>query len=291
MKIFKLSFAIALLFFISSCQKEKSFDTSGGAGGGGTNSGGTGTGDLLVRVDNKVGSETNYTLFEYDANKRLIHQKNVGKSQGIDISDELIIYRNADGIITSTVQKNPSLAQQGIDSSVTKVYYDNVAKKYTAKVFTLELAGLAVTDSTVLFYDNNGKVIKEELYMGMPGFGGSLDLSLVTEYTLTADGSIASMKQYDYSSGAADLVSEINYTYDDKVSPLILPSGEAAAITRIDYCANHNATKVDIIDHATGTGAGNLLLQTTYTYSTKNKPATSVMTQPGYTTNSTYTYK
>jgi len=288
----KLFFTIAALsFFISSCQKELTFEDNGGSGGGG----GTTTGDLLVKVESASGPETVTTEYEYDASKRLIREKTTGISQGIDYSNDYRIVRNSAGIITATVQKNAELVMQGIDSAVARIHYNAAALRYESRVSEISLFGMASIDSTVFIYDASGRVIRADEYLLNQALGPDFVLFVIIEYDYGAGGITESRFNLadPLDPGApAELAAKIKYTYDAKSSPLILSPGEAAAILRTDLVATANATKLDYIDEING-GADNFNITYVYTYNSKNKPATAVSTEnPGnLVLNLKYTYK
>lgn len=287
---FFLSIAIVGIVF-ASCQKEVSFGDNGGTGGGG---GGGTTGDLLAKIVTKEGADSTVIEYEYDAAKRLIREKISGISQGSSIENDLRIVRNGAGIITHTIQKTPDLIAQGIDSAVTRVNYNTGTQRYTSRVVEISLFGISVIDSTVFVYDGAGKIIREDDYLYNPAFGALPLLSVKTEYVNGASGITQTNINYSDPStgGPFELLATYKNTYDTKVSPLILPAGEAAAIVRMDFSATANATKVEYTDVKNGSN-NNYNLVIAYTYNSKNKPLTAIITQtPGNAvSNSTFYYK
>lgn len=276
----RMKLFIALFLFVSaltSCQKEISFDNNGGNSGGGT------TGDLVTRIVSKVGTDSTVNEYEYDSNKRLIREKISGVSQGVPINNDLRIIRNSAGIITSTIQKNAELITQGLDSAVSRINYDAASNRYISRVIEISFFGLTTIDSTVFNYDAGGRIISEEDFLANPALGSSPLLSAKTEYT---NGS-AGINQTNISfrdpmaGGPFELLATVKYTYDRKVSPLILSPGEAAVMARMDLSATSNGTKIEFEDIANG-GAGSFTQTLVYTYNSKNKPVTAVSTQtPG----------
>jgi len=262
---------------IISCQKEISFDNNGGNSGGGT------TGDLVTRIVSKVGTDSTVNEYEYDSNKRLIREKISGVSQAVAINNDLRIIRNSAGIITSTIQKNAELIAQGLDSAVSRINYDAASNRYTSRVIEISFFGLTTIDSTVFIYDAGGKVIREEDYLSNPAFGSFPLLAAKTEYTNGSSGITQTNISFSdpIAGGPFELLATVKYTYDGKVSPLILPPGEAAVIARTDLSATSNGTKMEFEDIANG-GAGSFTNTLVYTYNSKNKPLSAVSTQtPG----------
>ncbi|MFM9907916.1 MAG: hypothetical protein ACKVOW_01135 [Chitinophagaceae bacterium] len=282
----KLLIVIAVLgICISSCQKEISFDGNGGPV--------TGTsGDLLTKIVAVSGTETNTTEYEYDSEKRLIREKITGTSQGTDIGNDLRVIRNASGIITATVQKNQGSITQGIDSVLSIVYYNSSTNKYTAVVSEISVGGFSVADSSSFVYGTDGKILRQDNYLVSQFLGPSPVLSLVTDFSYGAAG-IIEMRQSasDFQNpGAPPIPTTIaKYSYDTKVSPLIIPNGEAAVILRIDFSATSNLSNYEFTDIANG-GPSSFKLSAVYTYNSKNKPISGVSTQIPGNKKTTFTY-
>ena len=290
----KLLFAIAIIALtVASCQKELSFDDNGGSGGGG--GGGGTTGDLLAKVVSASGGETVISEYEYDANKRLIREKVSGNMQGQNIGDDYRIVRNASGIITKTIQKNQDLILQGIDSAVAVIHYNAATQQYQSRVADLSFFGLSTIDSTVFIYDGSGKLIRSDDFISNAALGPDYVLFAVTDFSYSASGVTEtrfSVGDPANPGGAPELAGKVNYEYDSKTSPLILPNGEAAAILRMDLVAVANATRYTYTD-VINAGANNFDVTYVYTYNSNNKPVSSVSTEnPGNIVwNITYTYK
>ncbi len=284
-------FLTALFLFgivLTSCQKELAFENNGGNSGGGS------AGDLLARIVSKEGSDSTVNEYEYDNNKRLIREKISGVSQGVVINNDLRIIRNSSGIIINTIQKNAELIAQGLDSAVSRINYNSATNRYTSRVLEISFFGLTTIDSTVFIYDAAGKIIGEDDYLSNPAFGSLALLSAKTEYTNGSSGINQTNISFrdPIAGGPFELLATVKYTYDGKVSPLILAPGEAAVIARKDLSATANASKLEFVDVANA-GAGSFTQSLVYSYNSKNKPVTAVSTQtPGnLESNITYTYK
>ena len=275
---------------ISSCQKDLTFENSGGPGGGGSTNG-----DLLAKVVTKQGADSAVEEFEYNASKKLVRTKTTDLSAGNLLTEDIRIVRNSGGIITSIIQKSDALTSQGIDSVIVRVHYNTATQRYTSKVSEISLFGLSITDSTVLVYDAGGKVIREEDYFINALFGSQPLLAAKTEYTTGTSG-ISQINIFFVSDllagGPPELLARVKYSYDGKTSPLILPAGEASIILRADLSATENANKLDYED-VQNAGAGNFIETIAYTYNTKNKPSSAIGTENpgGITTTISYTYK
>jgi hypothetical protein len=274
MKQILITLSILTTIFLFSCQKEGDFSNgNGGSGGGGT------SGTLLVKTVSKTGSDSVVTVYTYNSNKKLINEKRVGMSAGIDEGNEYRYYRNASGIITRYVQINAVLATSGIDSVTTIVHYNASSSRYTSTVQEISLSGFSVLDSSVFVYDANGKVIRSDLYQSIPLSGSGYDLTEKLKYTYAANGNISQYDIYDASSGTDDLIATVKYTFDTKTNPLIL-NGEAFAIGHPDWVSVNNGTNVEIIDITDPSNNQTIIF--TYTYNNANRPVTAVSTQnPG----------
>ena len=266
----------ALSLFLVSCQKE--IDWSSGMESA-----------LLIKMTQKTGSDSAVINFTYDGSKRLIMEKTVGMSQGINVGNELKIVRNGSGIITKTIQKSEAFITAGIDSVETIYHYNTTTNRYTAAVFQITLFGFTVTDSATFTYDGNGNIITAEHFQQLPPL--PYFQSLKQEYTYSA-GNLVQMKQsvYDPPGGMYELISTFNYTYDSKKSPLIIGK-EAIVLNRTGFFGNNNATRAAFID-ATDP-ANNFTTDFDYSYDLSSKPLTAVstMTPPGTVSNITYFYQ
>ena len=283
----------ALVVLLISCQTEPDFNisgggNSGGGNGGGGNGGGT-VGDLLVRAVSKTGADSVVITYGYDAAKRLILEKIVGISQGVNVGNEQQIIRNGSGIITKLVQKNAALQQAGLDSIVTAVHYDASTSRYSSKVQEITFMGFSSKDSSVFIYDANGKITGEDSYQSDP-LSGTYSLTFKTVYAYATNGNLDSFKQYDLSNGSTDLVATVTYTYDTKVNPLHL-NNEAFVIGKPESISVNNIVMAQYNDLTDPTN--NITFSNTYTYNSANKPATGISTQnPGnIVSNGAYYYQ
>lgn len=277
--------AIGLIFFLASCQKEVSVDLGGTGGGGGTSNG-----DLLAKISSTSGSDSYTVDYTYDAAKRVIRIVYTGTSGGQNIGSDTRVVRNASGIITQTIEKNAGVA----DSTITTVNYNAASGRYTSKVMEVQTQGFAATDSSVFVYDGAGRIIQVDDYLSNPGIGLDPFIALKTTYTYDVAGNDIGFKilQVDPLGGPDQVLAEYNIAYDTKVNPLILSAGEAIILGDPTMSSPNNPIKFDFKD-VVNSGASSFVFDFTYTYNSKNKPATSSYTQNpgGQVTNNTYTYK
>ena len=273
--------SVLFVILLASCQKEIDWGLN------------TTTPDkLLVKLFQKTGSDSTTIVFTYNTAKQLIEEKTTGVSGANNLDNDFKIYRTASGIIDRTVQVAAALSQAGIDSVVTKYNYNSATSKYTSAVFSINLGGFNVTDSTVFTYDASGKITMDEHYQSMAGFPAAI-LSLKNQYTYSADGlSLLSIQQSAPSTlgGPLSPVATQTFTYDTKKSPLILKN-EAILLTRTGYFSNQNATKATLSNTIDPTADFNLDI--TYRYNTANTPDSSFSrrTPGGGVTASKYFYQ
>lgn len=281
--------AIGLLFFLASCQKEVSVDL-GGSGGNGGGGGGSTNGDLLSKITSTGGSDNYSVEYTYDASKRVIKILYVGTSAGQNIGNETRVVRNAAGIITQTIEKNAGIP----DSSITIVNYNTASGRYIYKIMEITTQGFTAIDSSVFVYDGAGRITQVDEYLSNPGIGLDPFLAAKTVYTYDAAGNNISYKilSEDPLGGPDEVLVESTISYDTKVNPLILSAGEAVILGDPSLASPNNPLKYDYKD-IVNSGAASFLLDFTYTYNSKNKPATSSFTETpgGGVTNNTYTYK
>lgn len=266
---------IVLSIGLFSCQKEvKDIFASGGS-----------SGNRLVKVVSKSGSDSSVLAFGYNGSNKLTSLNSVTVSGGTTSTFSMRAERNSQGIIQKVIIKNPDLYQQyGLDSVITVVGYQ--AGHYSTEVTTIDLGGITAADSISLTYDANGKVVREESFFVALG---SADTMSKTEYTYSGN-NIASIKTYSYdpSTSSYTLVENITYDqYDDKLSPMYI-GNDAFVFGSPEFDSYNNPTK-----SSDWTLVAAQTYTTTYTYNAANKPVTATATvQPANTTvTGTYYYQ
>lgn len=280
MKSFLALVIILLSLVYMSCQKEIDWGL-----------GGTGSNNLLSRINSKTGTDSSEVSYFYNTQNRLIREKTTGVSGGLTLDNELIINRNAAGVILTTVQKAASLVIAGIDSVVTRYNYNTSTSRYTSSVFSLTAFGFSVTDSAVYSYDASGKIVSDVHYLAT-GFLPPIQ-SLKNDYTYSADGvNISRQDQMAATTPGGPMlpVSSQTYTYDNKSNPLIL-SHEAVLLSKTGLFNANNSLKTVFTNTADPTA--NFNLDIIYRYNTEGKPdsAFSIRTPPGELTVSAYHYQ
>ncbi len=264
-----------------SCQKELSYENNTNGNPGGGNTGGNSNDDLLVKTVSESSSGTATTDFEYDPSKRLISITIKSTRQGVDLGSVMNIRRNTSGIITRIVQRSALLAQSGLDSTVTDVYYDAASSRYAYSITQLSMFGISVIDSMPLIYDASGKVIALEDWLTNAGSGPAVQVVSKFEYEYGANGNITSMSAFSVDPNTNSLQKITTYIrgFDDKLNPLHLMN-DAFVLGNPDYYSTNNVISFQINDLIRGTAI--VSLNTSYTYNSFNKPAAGLSTQnPG----------
>lgn len=274
---------MALSVFIS-CQKEIDW----GQGGSGP------TGGRLIRIKSRTGAADSTQIdYTYDASGRLVRELTTGVGGGMSLDNDLIINRNSAGIITSLVQKNANFILLGIDSVITRVYYNTANSRYTAAAFDLAIPGFTVTDSAVYTYDGNNRIIDETHYMSTPGLPLPPFVGLKNTYTYNAAGNnLISIAQEASTAPGGPLspVSNQVFTYDTRTNPLILLN-EAIVIARTGNYSANNVTKTVFTNSVDP--SLDFTLDGTFVYYSNNKPdsASSTRSPGGEVTKTRYFYQ
>lgn len=279
---------------ITSCQKELSAEIiktdSTGSGTTIVVNPSSSTG-LLIKSDLRGGAsatDSSITYYGYDTAKRLVSQTLVGSpSNGISPNNSFIYYRNTNGIITQVVQKNATMAAQGVDSTITKVVYDATLNQYKYTTSSFTVFGFTTYDSTVFIY-TSGKFSQSIGYSYSQGFGATqYTPSIRFDFVYTAN-QFTSMLGYSYdvTSSSFKNISTYTFQYDSNVKPLIV-GVDAPIILSSPESANNNTSMV-----VSSTNV-NFTLATSFTYNSANKPATAIVKNSltNTTQNATFYYQ
>ncbi len=284
MKVKIIFAATFLLIAVVACQKEIDWGTGNGP-------------DLrLVSIKSKTGAtDSTQVDYSYDASGRLVREKTTGFAGGVSVDNDLVIKRNAQGVITYTVQKSSALLLLGIDSIETRFNYNTGTFQYISSVFSTTIAGFTVLDSAVYTYDAGGRISSDAHYLQTTGLPIPLPPMLALK------------NNYYYSPNSAKLDSVIQeavtapggpltpaaaqkYTYDTKVNPLIIRQ-EAILLNRAGLFSANNPTRT-VVTNSIAPG-NDFTLDNVYIYNSRNKPDSSYATRnPGATlTASKYFYQ
>ena len=263
-----LILSIVSVAFIG-CQKEISLETGtittgGGTGGGGTGGGGTGTSALLSKIVTKDMTDSIVETFTYNSQNKLIAYSVKGETVAEERDERYAFERDSQGRIIKTTELSTEDAGVTYDTIVTNVFY--TATTGTTISHTISVMNSTDVDSTKFTY-TGGKISKITSYtLGTSGY----EVSDESVYTFDASANVTNVKFYDLSGGTPQLIHERKYSYDSKVSPLQLGADEG--ILAIEYFSGaNNLTRFEVVDNALG-GLGNIILASTFTYGTNNKP-------------------
>ena len=267
-----LCFLGILLF---SCQREVDLPTPN------TN---TGADERLVKIVGTDGTDSTVSTYSYDANGRISENKVVDIYNGIDFGYTTKVVRNSSGIITRTIEIEPSLV--GVDSTIRNFRYS--AGKYTSSVSSITSLGFTSADSTVYTYNSSGQISKDEVYSSVNG--SPFVLALKNDYTYTSAGNLASHKQSTFNPATSTYFEEYteSYTYDSKTNPLVL-GNESIFMYLLEFTGPNNATGYTYVEPASP--GSNENLSVIYTYNGDNKPLSAVMNSGTSTTNITFHYQ
>jgi len=271
----KKSFAIIVILtaiLVYSCQKEIDWGTAGNLV----------TGQKLVKVISKTGTDSTTVTYSYDNQNRLIKEVTIGISGGTSLDNNFTINRNGSGIILNTVQKSVALAGAGIDSILTSYYYNATTSIYTSSVFSISTMGFTVTDSAVYSYDPTGKIASDVHYL-ISGILPPIQ-ALRNQYTYSPNGiNLIGYDQFAPSTpgGPLTLVSTQAFSFDLKINPLIIKN-EAILLVRPGLFNANNNSKLVLTSSVSP--AANFTQDYTYVYNSSNKPDSSYATRtPGGT--------
>jgi len=182
------------------------------------------SGPLLTSYVEHQNADSVIYNMTYDNNNRLINITFTGTGFGpsLNISGTQIT-RNVAGIITQYIDSYPSPNPQLNPNDTVLVFYDNAKAQYTLllQYNRVNSSGqpINVRDSTILVYDNSGRIVQELLYYFDAGTSADYYLSQ-TEYfaydqqdNIITDSVVANSNAPQY---------VIHYQYDTYTNPLSL---------------------------------------------------------------------
>lgn len=284
MKKYLLPFALFPLLMIS-CSKELSLDNGETP---------QFTSDLLVKVVYNYGDDSSQVEYTYNAAKQLIGQRYSGMVQGVTIESESRFIRDAAGLATKVIRKDPNLVAGGIDSIVTVLNYDITASRYTSRVTRIESSGILFIDSVNLVYNTSGRLIREDAFIASVALGNVYIPRAKTEYTWDLGGNVSQIdySESDISTGSPmQLLYTLKYAHDTRKSALQLTNRDAYGIGLVDLAGPNNVIKEDFLDLESSDNNYNMVYS--FVYNSKNKPGTGVITLDpgGGTTGLRYEYR
>ncbi|MGQ0739388.1 MAG: hypothetical protein ACT4OJ_10035 [Bacteroidota bacterium] len=279
MKDNRLIFFLLLIGSCFSCQKETDKEAPGST--------------LLVRTVLRSGADSTVTTYSYDPQLRLIKEDCFVLPNGF--LSELIINRNFDGVIATTVQRSPGFHAMGYDSVITRYNFNQAASRYTSSVLDMSVHQSEI-DSTVYTYDASNRIVTDSVFVRV--LPGPPFLLYRHTYTYAGTGNDlinVSIEKILTVGGPFTVIGSQDFTFDTQISPLILLN-EAILLNRagvIDYTnawlynmgnifGSKNATKTIYTDIILP--ARNFTMDYLYWYNAFNMPDSSLCTRnPGGT--------
>jgi hypothetical protein len=271
--------AVAILFVLSSCQKEVSFDdatdpSTPGGGGGGNTSG------LLVKAVAVTGTDSLVTLYTYDTLKRLSTVVVDGISNGMTLYTYKKYEYDAAGRVYRTKQYGVNMGMAA-DTAYTEIHYPTpTGKEYDYSVQTVSMMGMATIDSAVYRYTNTRL---DSITSRMTSSLGLLPpMYTQTRFAYDGSGRVSNLKIYSNAAsqgvGPMQLIADQVYTYGPSLEPVWATTNAAQNFWVAGMPNSTNNAVVKLVNTSPTQPLANLTVNTTYTLS-GNKPTSSVQTQ------------
>jgi YD repeat-containing protein len=235
--------------------------------------GGT-TSSLLVKLVTLSNTDTLTYNYTYDAANKLVKITTVGLSNGSKVDDLEVLVRDANGRLTQYNKisySSTSTNASGYDTTITKVHYPTNSNNFDYTISNAFIGGFYLTDSTTYTYVN-GKIAQLKLYYSNALTLGQSILAIESNYIYDANGNVALLKNYDYTTSTTPtLYSELAYTFDNKKSPLML--GNEAIVINADvvYIGANNGLSASYKDYSS-TQSSTANISYTYSYNTNGYP-------------------
>jgi hypothetical protein len=271
--LYPLFLGSMLCMLVSSCQKAYERPDITGT----TTGGGSGTGSLLVKAENKTnGSTEGSTIFyEYDASSRLTKIT----TKVTDSSNQSVTYyyryaRDASGKITKIVTNLYSAISPGNgfpDSMDITVHYaaGSTDFDYTSSVITIGgTGGITFRDSIAYIYAN-GSITNTYSYSQFAT--QPMTFTQRSQYVYS-NSNVVTQKEYDQPT-ATTPIGTYAYEYDSKTVALYLGNESfLPGLAGPGYGSKSNASKMTVTDNSNGS----VLLSIAYTfqYNANNLPVT-----------------
>ena len=258
--LFVILFICSVIF--TSCSKELSYESNGTITTPPKDS-------LLRREVYSDGTDSSVYTFGYDGSEKVIMQTFTDVSQNGTYNEQIRLVRNSSEVITQATIKNDSLAAHGIDSLVYFLNYDQSSSQYTYQLANFTINGFPARDSIAYTYDQSGNVAISEEFL----YDGSTYLPQ-SKYIFSYDGSgnvtDVQFLENDPNSGFYNAVTEDQYQYDQKVSPLKM-GFEAYIFNNFPMHSPNNVISDSYIDSSNP--ANNDVFTLSYTYNIHNEPS------------------
>jgi hypothetical protein len=267
----KFCLALVVIFFFAACGKEKSIEQSRN-----TPTDSSATGLLVKMVYKPKGSlDSTVEILTYDQNKKI---KNIFQTfvyVATKMTDEIDVrfYRNSFGMITRYVSAEKIRDTNTVvynDSIVYTLYSEGSHYKYAIRTVP-NLPDPPIKDSLVYSYDSKDRISSVVAWRHDETNGNQLFEYQKTVYTYDGNSNIAKMNiTFKSDINTNDPPQVINFTYDDKVSPLDIKS-EGLLGGYLGYNSPNNVLTVNDLDTPQK-------VSYTYQYNSKTQPVSAVET-------------
>lgn len=307
----KLLTVFTAIVLLASCQKEIGLDPNSPAGigsgsgtgstGNGSNSGGSTGSGLLVKTVAVSGTETQTTLYGYDAQKRLETITLSGTSGGLSVDSYQKFVRDGAGRIVKVLQKIADPPGATADTSVKTYRYPdattlNFDYSFQEQHVTMSGIDMGTVDSCVYTY-TSGRMASYRDYMFSSLLPGTVQMNSRWDFTYDASNRVTGMKVYNDAGnpgGPLTLFADYVHTYSLTTVNGLYASASGAQNFALNGSPGTGAgilTKTVITSSAT-----NVTLTFTFVAGTGNKPTSGTSTavvsgQPNQTTNYTFYYQ
>ncbi len=243
----KFLFILSICTLALSCKKSGSSTT-------------TVSSPLLTKyVENQNGDSVIYDL-TYDNNKRIINVTFTGNGFGpVPNISSTQIFRNGAGIITRYINSYPSPYPLLNPNDTVIIYYDNASSRYTLLLEFIKFnsSGQPVDrrDSTILVYDNNGKIYQELSYSFDASAGTGYKPFQTEFFEYDQQSNLTTDSLVGISNGISYPQSVIHYQFDAHPNPLslgnealLLPDRDWIGLPRISgwFSKNNVVSGADI---------------------------------------------
>jgi len=227
--------------------------------------------DLLVKTVERINQDSLVTLYYYDTARRWVGSTSRVNTNVSALDDQVIIVRDADGIITKTIYKSGFIN----DSFYFKVNYNRTLSRYESKSSNRRLTTPFYRDSMQFQYDNAQKIAGYLYYI--LDYRSLFDVMLTAKVIFSRDGqgNIISEKVYQFENGNLHDSVTFIYKYDNKVRPLQLSDGEALVTEQDGRYAVNNNIYTNLIG---SNGLSSHHVEKKFVYNSLNKPVSSVST-------------
>jgi len=255
MKNFPLFLVVTSLFF-ASCQKEDVYPPLSGSNA------------KLLKSVSVSDAETSTTTYTYTSDGKIDVINMTGTSGGMDIGNYRKFYRDANGRIIRIAEKFPPQNSIEADTVYTYVHYpDATTLNYDYTVQKIIVDVYEVNDSSLLTYNSNNQVIENYTYQTSTIFSPSQEIKI--HYTYDAAGNATKIELYSNSTGAMELSSTFDVTYDDKTNPLLIDDQIMLISGGVPGSSANNVIVVKFKDVA---NPDTQTITNTYTYGTNGLP-------------------